>query len=863
MSDPLTPDAGKTAAEPVSRIAVFDSRGLLPHGPKDVAFNYRQQLRAERQVELALMHEAWTANRPFFGPPCMQVLHVTLCFDGTNNHEPSDAKNKPPTTSNVARLYHASLGSGQPQAETLGAQGIYAYYIPGVGTEFKEIGEFEPSDAGLKYGTGGENRINWGLTRLLDALQQACGEPRLPPEEANALVQQMGTSALQDALGASLLKPGHTRRQEVLQAPLLARQATIEALHQQKAIPLIKAMRLYVYGFSRGAAEARAFARWLEDLAQVQVGGETCYLLAGVPVCIAFLGLFDTVASVGMAYVLPFAAGHMAWADGTMRLSDSEKFLERCVHLVSAHEQRGCFPVDSIRRKADPNDPACPSTYRRGTAEYVLPGVHSDVGGGYPPGDQGKSLGGGEHVLSQIALHCMYAEAYKVGAPLQAPDKAIDVQQLKYSPWLSMGYETAEEFSLSSDLITTFNAWQATLIDGPLEDVLAHQAAQLTGWRIHRYANHFLRDTQGYRAVYNNDMKPHEAEALAALHKQQLQDDVALRKGEAPAPRTEAEQQRHDGLLQVKAEYERRLGLQAPINLNTSKAFEPLLDQRQLDNAMADFRRDYIPQWGLREGGEAFSTGTIINALAGGLVYLTNEQDEAWEYDQLRRMGNRAYHRLFDERAKVREGMLPIVQLYDQYVHDSRAWFMNAALKERELFSDYFRYRCIFFDSETNKSLSLLATAGQVLGVAVAVGSIGLSVQRKDPRYLVGLLIPSLGTPVFRGKVGAPVITAFDSLTGLQLPMTALPDKVRAFTRNTGAVLELVETLAPTEPLTKANATSADLKQVLAAHEALQPVAAKVPDGPAAPPLPGQPPRVEWLETARANLQKARAGFAL
>ena len=33
---------------------------------------------------------------------------------------------------------------------------------------------------------------------------------------------------------------------------------------------------------------------------------------------------------------------------------------------------------------------------------------------------------------------------------------------------------------------------------------------------------------------------------------------------------------------------------------------------------------------------------------------------------------------------------------------------MNAVLGERELFSDYFRYRCIFFDNESNKPLSPL-----------------------------------------------------------------------------------------------------------------------------------------------------------
>ena len=213
-------------------------------------------------------------------------------------------------------------------------------------------------------------------------------------EAAYALVQQMGTSVMGDMLGASLFKDGYRRRRQALQAPLLALQKKVEYAHARKTIPRIIAIRLWVYGFSRGAAAARAFANWLEALTQVEVEGETCYLFAGIPISIAFLGLFDTVASVGVAYVAPFAAGHMGWADDSMRLTDSQKFLERCVHLVSAHEQRACFPVDSIRRKANPDDPNCASTYRAGTVEYLYPGVHSDVGGGYPPGDQGKALGG-------------------------------------------------------------------------------------------------------------------------------------------------------------------------------------------------------------------------------------------------------------------------------------------------------------------------------------------------------------------------------------------------------------------------------------------------------------------------------------
>ncbi|AHI74244.1 hypothetical protein BTRA_1661 [Burkholderia thailandensis USAMRU Malaysia  len=46
--------------------------------------------------------------------------------------------------------------------------------------------------------------------------------------------------------------------------------------------------------------------------------------------------------------------------------------------------------------------------------EVVYPGVHSDVGGGYGPEEQGR-----EQDLSLIPLRHMYAEALRAGVPLQ------------------------------------------------------------------------------------------------------------------------------------------------------------------------------------------------------------------------------------------------------------------------------------------------------------------------------------------------------------------------------------------------------------------------------------------------------------
>ncbi|MGV8862547.1 MAG: T6SS phospholipase effector Tle1-like catalytic domain-containing protein [Pseudomonas sp.] len=834
MSITLNSGSQRPAPAPLTPTPPFPKEGLLPRTSEDVALNYRTQYRPKLLAAYAAKRAAKAAGETYTGPPCINVLNITLCFDGTNNHEPSDKLGQPPSTSNVARLYHASVGadSGTEQSRP-NQMGFYRYYMQGVGTEFKEIGEFEPQDLGLIGAVGGENRINWGITRLLDAVGRACGEPYLDPGVAYELVQKMGTSFTEEMLGATLLKSGDSRRREALQAPLLALQKKVDFVHVRKTQPRIIGLRLYVYGFSRGAAEARAFATWLESLTQVEVEGETCYLFAGLPICIAFLGLFDTVASTGMAYAMPFAEGHMGWADDSMRLPDSETFLERCVHLVAAHEQRVCFPVDSIRRKSDPDDPNGPSTYRTNTVEYLYPGMHSDVGGGYSPGDQGKSLGGPQDVMSQLPLQHMYAEAYAVGAPLQAPSIALSDEQRQDEPWLEMAEEVHDAFDVSETLTHRFNTWLAHHKTGPLEDALAGEQALLTGWRINRYGSFHFRTTSAYQHVTGKDMTQEEWDALKALHERQLAENKANHEGQPLKELSGSTLATHQEYRALKQGYEQRVGAAQPIDFNTHKAFEPTLDQRQMDRAMIEFGRDYDPSnWSLALAGDAISWATIPHLLFGGLIYLTNEQDEAQEYRDLRTSGNQAYLALYDLKTAepLTDTARTLTDFFDEQVHDSRAWFMNSTrLGEREVFSDYFRYRCIFFDSESNKSLSPVARAGQVIGVGIAVASVGLSIKRHDPRYLVGLLIPSLGIPVFRGKVGFPEVSAFDSVTGIALPMLDNLDNIRAFSKDPGDMLKLVKALPTPPALSAETATTPELQKLLKATEAAKALA-KVKD---------------------------------
>lgn len=168
----------------------------------------------------------------------------------------------------------------------------------------------------------------------------------------------------------------------------------------------------------------------------VQPWGSGCgYNLAGVPMQLTFLGIFDTVASVGMAAMSRVSEGKMAWAHGEMMSIHPE--VKQCVHFAALHEQRINFPADLAASGK----------------EALYPGMHSDVGGGYSPGGQGKdcvdaqALGAAK--LSQIPLIDMHHEAIKAGVPL------MTMEEIRQRPAL------AKYFACHPQLIDAYNGWLA------------------------------------------------------------------------------------------------------------------------------------------------------------------------------------------------------------------------------------------------------------------------------------------------------------------------------------------------------------------------------------------------------------------
>lgn len=364
----------------------FPTQGKLPSHPALVGQNCRKQDSQER----AYHNELCLAANRRVAPPCCKTLHISLFFDGTGNnlnHDQYIADPKHPT--NIARLFQATIGQGyagglgnknqeltdMPQSA---GNKYYKYYIPGVGTPFPEISDLDFSMSGLAAATHGEDRINWGLLRIIDALRYTTGLHLKSNGQTWDSVQKMATSMASFGLTGSSNR--YEEFQRLLKEPDLLKALRTALLPAEPGKPKLLGIKLYVYGFSRGAAAARAFISWLSELLPKPQGDEEkpeqC-LMAGdlkIPLSVEFIGLLDTVASVGIPHMAPIAEGHMGWADGNQALPDEKIYgglIKRCIHLVSSHEQRLCFPLDSIRRTD--------GKYPANSEEVVYPGVHSDI----------------------------------------------------------------------------------------------------------------------------------------------------------------------------------------------------------------------------------------------------------------------------------------------------------------------------------------------------------------------------------------------------------------------------------------------------------------------------------------------------
>jgi len=384
-------------------------------------------------------------------PSCKVRLKIALFFDGTGNNLEADRDTK--EHSNVARLFRSHTPDDT-------GRGIYRAYVPGLGTYFKDIGDVG-DQMGMGFGKYGEPRLEWAMKK-------------------------------------------------------------VDKFVAEHPASTVLGLDLSVFGFSRGAALARAFALRLQKRC-TRKGSTWIWNKGGFEARLVFMGLFDTVASVGLPAssgfrslrissgqsvddaltlrraasnglepeqeedeepVLGIAFGEQPGADPTVGSIDGHgswasdlripEMALKCVHLVAGHEIRNSFPLDSAREG---------NRYPASVDERVYPGVHSNVGGGYRPGEGGRSVDP-KDLLSKVPLLAMHDAAVAAGVPLLPKCHT----------------QSQDDFEVSEGLLDRFNRYmraaeQAT----PRKTVEGRMLGHMRLWNAWRFLRIRESQTNGRR----------------------------------------------------------------------------------------------------------------------------------------------------------------------------------------------------------------------------------------------------------------------------------------------------------------------------------------------------------------------------
>ena len=188
----------------------------------------------------------------------------------------------------------------------------------------------------------------------------------------------------------------------------------VKSFTQRNPQVKIESIKVDVFGFSRGAAAARHFANDLHKGADsllakaIPAGSEmlidTFSWQVQRDITVNFIGLFDTVAGIVSPLVGDFSPGNARVSGLNLGLSAS--VARKVVQLVARDEHRLNFALT------------------RTDNDIVLPGAHSDIGGGYPPRSRERLL-----------LSKPVTSIERVNTPL---DQAMAVARFRRSsdPWL-------------------------------------------------------------------------------------------------------------------------------------------------------------------------------------------------------------------------------------------------------------------------------------------------------------------------------------------------------------------------------------------------------------------------------------------
>lgn len=230
------------------------------------------------------------------------------------------------------------------------------------------------SDPGSSYGNDVSNVKR--LSELYLAPPSLDGEGQQKRASRVLYIDGIGTTAGEkDSLIGSGTGRGDTGVEGRVQQAFGRIKTLIKRLLEENPDCEINSLTFDAFGFSRGAAAARHFANEVARGKRGQLGpalrdNVTAFSSTFVDqyqrdINMGFIGLFDTVASVAgltnlgniSSSIIPGVKLHLA-----------RKYFSHVVHLVARDELRANFAL---------------STVKPDHIEIVLPGAHSDIGGGY------------------------------------------------------------------------------------------------------------------------------------------------------------------------------------------------------------------------------------------------------------------------------------------------------------------------------------------------------------------------------------------------------------------------------------------------------------------------------------------------
>lgn len=279
--------------------------------------------------------------------------NLVLCLDGTSN-EPETG------VTNVGRIYDLAVKSDDQ----------LVYYDPGVGTmgarsATTRTGQTLTRVAGLVVGYGVRDNVAEAYTWLMNHYR--AGDRIMVFGFSRGAYTSLALTGMLRTVG--LLRPG-----------------------AENLVPY--ALKLYAKNSRRDLSEAEEKEFWAKRQAFDDSFG--CPDFERFARNIAFLGLWDTVKSVG-------------WLNAKARFEQAHWPFTRKVsnvavgrHAMALDENRGPFAAYRF-------DPGQVAERDGALAELWFPGVHSDIGGQYA-----------DHRLSDIALAWMATEAAKAGLAVDA-----------------------------------------------------------------------------------------------------------------------------------------------------------------------------------------------------------------------------------------------------------------------------------------------------------------------------------------------------------------------------------------------------------------------------------------------------------